>query len=162
MLVDAKGKTAGRLATEVARICQARTTWRTPFMGGRSLRWINARHAIFKGGKATDKMYRRHTLSAAFANYRAGHVRKMSERVIEIAVKGMLPKRSVLQWVLNSGLRGADTATRRNRRRLRSRKTSFTAIFSITALAAERLRQHAFAARIKHDGGAIANSTLFP
>jgi large subunit ribosomal protein L13 len=96
MLVDAKGKTVGRLATEVARILSGKNNpaW-TPFMDmGDHCVVINARHAIFKGGKATEKLYRRHTLYPG--GLREVNVQDMfekhPERVIEIAVKGMLPK----------------------------------------------------------------------
>ncbi|MGB7068076.1 MAG: 50S ribosomal protein L13 [Pyrinomonadaceae bacterium] len=95
-VVDAKGKTVGRLATEVARILSGKNNpaW-TPFLDmGDHCVVINARHAIFKGSKNDQKMYRRHTLFP-------GGLREISvkdmfetkpERVIELAVKGMLPK----------------------------------------------------------------------
>src|SRR6185369_6538027 len=96
LVVDAKGKTVGRLATEVARIISGKNnpSW-TPFLDmGDHCVVINARHAIFKGSKGSDKVYRRHTLYP-------GGLREVSvsemfekhpERVIELAVKGMLPK----------------------------------------------------------------------
>jgi large subunit ribosomal protein L13 len=95
-VVDAKGKTVGRLATEVARILSGKNNpqW-TPFMDmGDHVIVINARHAIFTGSKNDQKMYRHHTLYP-------GGLREISvkdqfikhpERVIESAVKGMLPK----------------------------------------------------------------------
>jgi large subunit ribosomal protein L13 len=55
---------------------------------------INARHAIFKGSKNDQKMYRHHTLFPG--GLREVSVKEMfdkkPERVIELAVKGMLPK----------------------------------------------------------------------
>ena len=55
---------------------------------------INARHAIFKGSKTDQKMYRRHTLYPG--GLRETSVKDMfetkPEKVIELAVKGMLPK----------------------------------------------------------------------
>ena len=95
-VVDAKGKTVGRLATEVARILSGKNNpqW-TPFMDmGDYVIIINARHAIFTGSKNEQKMYRHHTLYP-------GGLREISvkdqfvkhpERVLESAVKGMLPK----------------------------------------------------------------------
>jgi large subunit ribosomal protein L13 len=95
-VVDAKGKTVGRLATEVARILSGKNNpaW-TPFMDmGDHVIIINARHAIFTGSKNEQKMYRHHTLYP-------GGLREISvkdqfikhpERVLESAVKGMLPK----------------------------------------------------------------------
>ena len=95
-VVDAKGKTVGRLATEVARILSGKNNpqW-TPFMDmGDHVIVINARHAIFTGSKNDQKMYRHHTLYP-------GGLREISvkdqfikhpERVLESAIKGMLPK----------------------------------------------------------------------
>lgn len=96
MLVDARGKTVGRLATEVARILSGKNNpaW-TPFMDmGDHCVVINARHAIFKGSKNDQKLYRHHTLYPG--GLRETSVKEMferhPERIIEIAVKGMLPK----------------------------------------------------------------------
>ncbi|MFN6963062.1 MAG: 50S ribosomal protein L13 [Pyrinomonadaceae bacterium] len=95
-VVDAKGKTVGRLATEVARIISGKNNpqW-TPFLDmGDHCVVINARHAIFKGSKNDQKVYRRHTLFPG--GLREVSVKDMfeknPERVIELAVKGMLPK----------------------------------------------------------------------
>jgi len=55
---------------------------------------INARKAVFKGNKGEQKVYRRHTLYPG--GLREVSVREMfeknPERIIELAVKGMLPK----------------------------------------------------------------------
>jgi len=95
-VVDAKGKTVGRLATEVARILSGKNNpqW-TPFMDmGDHCVVINARHAIFKGSKNDQKMYRRHTLFPGGLREVAvkDMFEKNPERIIELAVKGMLPK----------------------------------------------------------------------
>jgi len=95
-VVDAHGKTVGRLATEVARILSGKNNpaW-TPFLDmGDHVVVINARHAIFTGSKNDQKMYRHHT-------HYPGGLREISvknmflknpEKVVELAVKGMLPK----------------------------------------------------------------------
>lgn len=95
-VVDAAGQTVGRLATEVASLLTGKRNpqW-TPFMDmGDHVIVINASKAVFKGSKAEQKVYRRHTLYP-------GGLREVSiteqfekhpERVIELAVKGMLPK----------------------------------------------------------------------
>ena len=95
-VVDAHGKTVGRLATEVARMLSGKNNpaW-TPFMDmGDHVIVINARHALFTGSKNDQKMYRHHT-------HYPGGLREISvknmflknpEKVIESAVKGMLPK----------------------------------------------------------------------
>ena len=95
-VIDAAGQTVGRLATEVASILTGKRNpkW-TPFMDmGDHVIVINASKAVFKGSKAEQKVYRHHTLYP-------GGLREISvqeqfekhpERVIELAVKGMLPK----------------------------------------------------------------------
>ena len=95
-VVDAEGQPVGRLATEVASILTGKRNpmW-TPFMDmGDHVIVINARKAVFKGSKAEQKVYHHHTLYP-------GGLRSISvkeqferhpERVIELAVKGMLPK----------------------------------------------------------------------
>jgi large subunit ribosomal protein L13 len=95
-VVDASGKTVGRLATEVARILSGKNNpaW-TPFIDmGDHVVVINAREAKFTGSKNDQKMYRHHTLYPG--GLREFTVKEMfekkPERVIELAVKGMLPK----------------------------------------------------------------------
>ena len=59
LVVDARGKTVGRLATEVARILSGKNNpaW-TPFMDmGDHCVVINARHAKFTGAKDEQKIY---------------------------------------------------------------------------------------------------------
>lgn len=95
-VVDAKGKTVGRLATEVARILTGKNNpaW-TPFMDmGDHCVVINARHAVFTGSKTDQKLYRHHTLYPGGLKEKS--VKEMleqkPERIIELAIKGMLPK----------------------------------------------------------------------
>jgi large subunit ribosomal protein L13 len=95
-LVDAKGKTLGRLATEIARRLRGKhKAIYTPYLDtGDFVVVINAGQIKVTGNKATDKIYYHHT------NYpgglRAISLGKMLEtkpsRVLEKAVKGMLPK----------------------------------------------------------------------
>ena len=95
-VVDASGQAVGRLATEVASILTGKRNpqW-TPFMDvGDHVIVINARRAVFNGSKNEQKMYHHHTLypgglrSISVKDQFARH----PERVIELAVKGMLPK----------------------------------------------------------------------
>ncbi len=95
-VVDARGKTVGRLATEVARILSGKNNpdW-TPFLDmGDHVVVINARHVVFKGAKTDQKVYRHHTLYPG--GLREKSVKEMlgskPERIVELAVKGMLPK----------------------------------------------------------------------
>lgn len=95
-VVDATNKTLGRLATELARRLRGKHKPEyTPHVDtGDYIVVINADKVRVTGNKTTDKQYYRHT------GYPGG-LRSMSfeqlidhapERVIEIAVKGMLPK----------------------------------------------------------------------
>lgn len=95
-VVDASGKTVGRLATEVARILSGKNNpaW-TPFLDmGDHCVVINARHAKFTGAKVDQKLYRHHTLYPGGLREKSVKVmlEKHPERILELAIKGMLPK----------------------------------------------------------------------
>ncbi|MCP1673010.1 large subunit ribosomal protein L13 [Natronocella acetinitrilica] len=95
-LVDASGKTLGRLASEIARRLRGKHKPEyTPHVDtGDYIVVVNADKVEVTGRKTTDKMYYRHTgyignlKSVNFEKLRAEH----PERVIQLAVKGMLPK----------------------------------------------------------------------
>ena len=95
-VVDATGKTLGRLATELARRLRGKhKADYTPHVDtGDYIIVLNAEKVAVTGNKRTDKVYYRHTgyvggiKQATFEEMIARH----PERVIEIAVKGMLPK----------------------------------------------------------------------
>jgi large subunit ribosomal protein L13 len=95
-VVDAAGQTVGRLATEVARVLTGKNKPQyTPFMDtGDHVIVINARKAVLKGAKTEQKMYRHHTLYPGGLREISARdqFQKHPERVIESAVKGMLPK----------------------------------------------------------------------
>ena len=95
-LVDAAGKTLGRLASEIAsRLRGKHKAEFTPYMdAGDYIVVINAEKVRVTGNKAQDKLYQHHTgyigglKSINFAKL----IQKAPERVLETAVKGMLPK----------------------------------------------------------------------
>ena len=95
-VIDAAGRTVGHLATEVAAILTGKRNPRwTPFLDmGDHVIVINARKAVFKGSKAEQKVYRHHTRYPG--GLRETSVAEMferhPERVIELAIKGMMPK----------------------------------------------------------------------
>jgi len=95
-VVDADGKTLGRLATEIARRLRGKHKPEyTPHVDtGDYIVVINAEKITVTGRKATDKMYYRHTgfpggiKEISFEKL----IAKKPEMAIEKAVKGMLPK----------------------------------------------------------------------
>ena len=95
-VVDAGGKTLGRLATELARRLRGKHKAEyTPHVDtGDYLIVLNAEKIAVTGKKRTDKVYYRHT--GYVGGLKQTTFREMitrhPERVIEIAVKGMLPK----------------------------------------------------------------------
>ena len=95
-LVDADGKTLGRLATEIARRLRGKhKTIYTPHVDtGDYIVVINAEKVRVSGNKAKDKMYYRHSgyMGGLKATNFSDMIERSPERVIEIAVKGMLPR----------------------------------------------------------------------
>jgi large subunit ribosomal protein L13 len=95
-VVDAAGQTVGHLASEIASILSGKRSPRwTPFMDvGDHVIVINARKAVLKGAKAQQKLYRRHTLyPGGLREVTAEEMfAKRPDRVISLAVQGMLPK----------------------------------------------------------------------
>ncbi|BFM08357.1 50S ribosomal protein L13 [Halioxenophilus aromaticivorans] len=95
-VVDAEGKTLGRMAAEIAhRLRGKHKPEYTPHVDtGDYIVVINAEKVRVTGRKATDKMYYHHTgyiggiKSISFDKL----IEKAPERTIEIAVKGMMPK----------------------------------------------------------------------
>jgi large subunit ribosomal protein L13 len=96
LVVDAAGQTVGHLASEIASILTGKRSpqW-TPFMDvGDHVIVINARKAVLKGSKLDQKMYRHHTrYPGGLREVSARNMfAKRPERVLESAIKGMLPK----------------------------------------------------------------------
>ena len=95
-VVDATDKTLGRLSTEIAKRLRGKHKAEyTPHVDtGDYIVVINAEKVRVTGRKTTDKIYHHHTgypgglKSISFEKL----IDKAPERVIETAVKGMLPK----------------------------------------------------------------------
>ena len=98
-LVDAENQTLGRLATEVASVLRGKTKPNfTPHLDtGDFVIVVNAEKVEVTGKKASQKLYRRHS-------GRPGGMKiekfeslqeRIPERIIEQAVKGMLPHNSL-------------------------------------------------------------------
>jgi large subunit ribosomal protein L13 len=99
LLVDATDMTLGRLASEVAQILKGkRKPIYTPHVDtGDFVIVVNATKIKVTGKKLTDKKYFRHTGHPGGLKEASLEVQlaKHPERVIEHAVKGMLPKNSL-------------------------------------------------------------------
>jgi len=99
LLVDATDVTLGRLASEVAQILKGkRKPQYTPHVDtGDFVIVVNASKVRVTGKKLTDKKYFRHTgFPGGLKEVSLGdQLAKHPERVIEHAVKGMLPKNTL-------------------------------------------------------------------
>ena len=98
-IVDAADKTLGRLATEVARVIRGKhKPMFTPHLDtGDNVIVVNASKVVLTGNKAEQKTYFRHSgymggeQHIPYKRVMAAH----PERIIEMAVKGMLPKNAL-------------------------------------------------------------------
>jgi len=95
-VVDAEGQSLGRLATRVATILRGKhKPAYTPSMDlGDYVIVVNADKVQVTGNKMTDKFYYRHSLhpGGLTAVSLSDMLKSHPERVIEHAVRGMLPK----------------------------------------------------------------------
>nr|YP_003002206.1 50S ribosomal protein L13 [Aureoumbra lagunensis]ACS36918.1 50S ribosomal protein L13 [Aureoumbra lagunensis] len=95
-LIDAKGKTLGRLASIIATIISGRhkSTYVPNINCGDNVVVINVELVKISGKKSTQKVYRRHSgrpgslKTETFEELQ----QRIPERILEKAVKGMLPK----------------------------------------------------------------------
>jgi large subunit ribosomal protein L13 len=95
-LIDAEGETLGRLASRAAQLLRGKgKVGYAPHMDmGDHVVVVNAEKVTISGNKANDKLYYRHSgypgglKEATFAQL----IKSRPERVIEHAIKGMLPK----------------------------------------------------------------------
>lgn len=98
-VVDAEGQTLGRLASEVAAILRGKNkpTFTPHVDTGDHVIILNAEKIELTGKKLTDKMYYRHSGHPGGLKSRSAlEMRtKRSEQMLEIAIKGMLPKNSL-------------------------------------------------------------------
>lgn len=96
VLFDASELPLGRLATEIAKHLTGKykPTYTPHVDGGDYVVVINAAQTVVTGDKETDKKYYRHTgFPGGIKDATLAEVReRFPERIIENAVKGMLPK----------------------------------------------------------------------
>jgi large subunit ribosomal protein L13 len=96
ILIDAAEAPVGRVATQIATYLTGKykPTFTAHIDGGDYVVVINAKDAVFTGNKENDKKYYRHSgFPGGIKDATVAEVReKFPERLIEMAVKGMLPK----------------------------------------------------------------------
>lgn len=98
-VVDAEGKTLGRLASVIAATLRGKTktTYAAHVDMGDFVIVVNAEKIHVTGKKETDKFYYRHSnypgglTTTSLKEMRARH----PERILEAAIRGMLPKSSL-------------------------------------------------------------------
>jgi len=106
VLVDAKDKVLGRLATRIATILQGKNkpTYTPNFLCGDRVVVINARYIKITGNKLKQKFYDK------YSGYPSGRkeialeklVQKNPTKVLYLAVKGMLPKNLLAKKMMRS------------------------------------------------------------
>ncbi|MBO8136851.1 MAG: 50S ribosomal protein L13 [Desulfotomaculum sp.] len=98
-VIDAEGKPLGRLAAEVARILRGKhkPTYTPHVDTGDHVIVLNAEKVVLTGNKLRQKMYYRHSgYPGGLKQMTYEHfLQKSPEKVVEKAVKGMLPKNSL-------------------------------------------------------------------
>lgn len=103
-VIDADGQTLGRLATRVATLLQGKhkPTYSPHLDMGDFVVVVNASRVRVTGNKLEDKIYYRHTgyVGGLKQTPLADMLSKHPERVIEIAVKGMLPRNKLSRHLL--------------------------------------------------------------
>ncbi|MFT7435664.1 MAG: large subunit ribosomal protein L13 [Psychromonas sp.] len=96
IIVDVKDKVLGRVCSQIAAILKGKNkTNYTPHVDcGDNVIVINAEKIVLTGKKMTDKQYIRHTGYPGGQRFATPRelMEKDGRRVVEMAVKGMLPK----------------------------------------------------------------------
>jgi large subunit ribosomal protein L13 len=99
LLIDAAGLPVGRLCSRVALILRGKhkPTFTPNFDAGDYVIIVNAEKAVFTGKKITDKYYFTHSGFVGGDKFVQAKVamKKDARKVIEHAIKGMLPKNSL-------------------------------------------------------------------
>lgn len=96
LLIDAKGKSLGRLASQVALLLRGKhkPSYSPHVDAGDHVVVVNAAQVVLTGNKERDKKYYRHTgYPGGIRETTAAKVRaRQPQRLVEHAVRGMLPK----------------------------------------------------------------------
>ncbi|MBN1494389.1 50S ribosomal protein L13 [Candidatus Peregrinibacteria bacterium] len=103
-LVDAKGKTLGRMASKIAAILRGKNkSYFVPHMDcGDFVVIINAQDVHTTGMKKEQKMY--YTHSGQYGKLKSTTLKKMldekPEKVVKLAITGMLPNNKIRKQIL--------------------------------------------------------------
>ena len=103
-VIDADGQTLGKIAVAAARLLRGkhRATFVPHQMCGDHVVVVNTEKIAIPGNKGIKKIYYKHTgyLGGLKSQSLEEMMRKKSDRVIEIAVKGMLPRNKLRAQML--------------------------------------------------------------
>ena len=103
-VVDAEGQIVGRLATEISDILRGkdRATFTPHTDSGDYVVVINAKKIVLTGNKLTQKEYARYTgyIGGLKITTAEEMLAKYPDRLITLAVKGMLPKNTLSRHLL--------------------------------------------------------------
>ncbi|MCG7410604.1 50S ribosomal protein L13 [Paenibacillus sp. ACRRX] len=95
-VIDAEGKTLGRLASEAAALIRGKhkPTFTPHVDGGDFVVIINVDKVVLTGKKLQNKMYYRHSMHPGGLKVTSAQemLNNKPERMVELAVQGMLPK----------------------------------------------------------------------
>lgn len=95
-VVDAEGKTLGRLASEVAKVLRGKhkPTFTPHVDTGDHVIVLNAAKVVLSGNKMKQKTYFKHSGYIGGDTYTSAEqmLATKPERMVELAIKGMLPK----------------------------------------------------------------------
>jgi large subunit ribosomal protein L13 len=98
-VVDAEGQTVGRLASRIAHILRGKhkPSFTPSLDTGDFVIVLNAEKVVFKGAKMEDKIYYRTTTRPGSMKRTTAQtmINTHPQRVLEEAVKGMLPKNTL-------------------------------------------------------------------
>jgi large subunit ribosomal protein L13 len=104
-IIDASDAPMGRVATQIANLLigKSKPTYTPHIDGGDYVVVINAAQTVVTGAKETDKVYYSHSgFPGALKERTVKEVRgRTPERLIEAAVKGMLPKNKLASDRMN-------------------------------------------------------------
>ena len=103
-LIDAEGKVLGQVATRLATVLRGKhkPNWHPSLNTGDHVVVINAEKVVLTGGKESKKEYIHHTgFPGAVRRKTAGKMRsEHPERILEMAVAGMVPRNRLRKFVL--------------------------------------------------------------